>query len=327
MIFVGVDWAENSHSICVMDDGGEVISRRSVPDNPQGLTWLHTAIEGLATQADNVFIAVESDHGLFVDSLIAAGYQVYAVNPLSVSRYRDRHSTSRQKSDPGDAKLLADLVRTDRHNHRLAVKDSETIESLRVVTRAHKQLIQERIRLSNRLRNTLHDYYPAAILAFSDFDAPDVLELLHAAPTPLRGRKLSLSKIAAALRRAHRHNVDERAAEIQRALRSTQLERGMVVNDAYDLTAQATIDILQAINRQIGALEAQIAELYETHPEAELYNSLPGLGKVLGPRILSGFGDVPERYTDSKSRKCVSGMAPVTRASGQGLVRPPSRRH
>lgn len=317
MIFVGIDWAEESHAVCVMDEGGAVLEDRRVPANAEGLRWVHEAVARHTAEPSEAVVAIETDQGLFVNALQASGYQVFAINPLSVSRYRDRHTTSGQKSDPGDAKVLADLVRTDRQNHRLFVPNSKLVKALQIVTRAHQRLIWERTTQTVRLRSTLREYYPGALQAFDDLHAPDVLELLEHAPTPEGGRRLSISKISAALRRSGRHNVEQKAARIQTALRGEQLEFAPVVADAYGQTIGSMIQVLKTLNHELQELEQRIAELYRVHPEAKIYDSLPGLGEVLGPRVLAEFGDSPNRYADSRGRKSSSGMAPVTRTSGR----------
>lgn len=122
MIFVGVDWAEAHHDVCVLDAEGKVLGRRKVADTFAGLGELHALVAqhlGDDDEADQVVVGIEKDRGLIVTALIAAGYQVYGINPMASARYRDRHHTSGAKSDPGDAKVLADLVRTDRLNHRV----------------------------------------------------------------------------------------------------------------------------------------------------------------------------------------------------------------
>ena len=170
-------------------------------------------------------IATETDRGLFVGALVAAGYTVLAVNPMSTSRYRERHSTSGAKSDPGDAKVLAELARTDGHNHRPIAGDSELAEAVKVLARAHQSMIWTRQRQTNQLRSTLREFYPAALDAFDELARRDALAVLAIAPTPTAGRQLSRSKIAAALRRGGRQRrIDERAVEIQAALRAEQLD-------------------------------------------------------------------------------------------------------
>ena len=134
-----------------------------------------------------VVIATETDRGLFIGALVAAGYTVLAVNPMSTSRYRERHSTSGAKSDPGDAKVLADLARTDAHNHRPVAGDSELGEAIKVLARAHQSMIWTRQRQTNQLRSTLREFYPAALEAFDELAGRDALAVLAIAPTPTAG--------------------------------------------------------------------------------------------------------------------------------------------
>ena len=124
MIFVGVDWAERHHDVCLLADDGQLLATARVPDGIEGVARLHQLIADHAEEPAAVVVGIETDRGLLVGALTAAGYQVYGINPLAASRYRERHTSSRAKSDRGDARVLADLVRTDRHHHRPVAGDS-----------------------------------------------------------------------------------------------------------------------------------------------------------------------------------------------------------
>jgi len=224
VIFVGVDWAEAHHDVHVADGEGKRLAKARLPEGVDGIARFHELVGAHATEPGGVVIGIETDRGLFVTALVAAGYQVYAVNPMSTSRYRDRHSTSGAKSDAGDALVLSDMVRTDRHNHRLVAGDSQEVEAIKILARAHQTMVWSRGRQTNLLRSTLREFYPAALVAFEDLASSDALGVLRIAPTPTLGVGLSRSKIAAALRRGGRQRrVEERATEIQTALRSEQL--------------------------------------------------------------------------------------------------------
>ncbi len=260
----------------------------------------------------------ETDRGLWVEALTAAGYEVFAVNPLAVARYRDRHQVSGAKSDAGDAKLLADLVRTDRHNHRPIAGDTPDVEAIKVLARGHQNLIWARNRNTNTLRSALREYYPAALEAFEDLSDRDALAILGRAPTPVEAARLSLSKIRSALKAAGRQrNLDTRALQIQEILRREQLAAPAAVTAAFGATTRAAVAIIAELNHQIVDLEAELATHFETHPDADIYRSLPGLGVILGARVLGEFGDDPNRYTTAKSRKNYAGTSPLTVASGK----------
>jgi transposase len=271
-----------------------------------------------ADEPDQVVVGIETDRGLWVTALSAAGYQVYAVNPLAVARYRDRHHLSGAKSDASDAKLLADLVRTDRHNHRPIAGDSADAEAITVLARTHQSLIWTRNRQTNTLRSALREYYPAALEAFEDLAHGDALGVLDRAPTPEQAARLSLSMLQSALKRGGRQrNIAARARQIQATLRFEQLGAPPQISAAFAVTTRATVGIIAELNRQISELEATLAAHLDTHPDADIYLSLPGLGVVLGARVLGEFGDDPNRFTDAKSRRNYAGTSPLTVASGK----------
>jgi len=318
MIFVGDDWAEDHHDVYVMDAEGARLAALRLPEGLTGIRALHELIAGHAVEPSDVVIGIETDRGLWVQALGAAGYQVFAVNPLAVARYRERHQVSGAKSDAGDAKVLADLVRTDRHNHRALAGDSLEVEAIKVLARAHQNLIWARTRHTNALRSALREYYPAALEAFDDLADRDALAVLGRAPTPADAAHLSLSKIRSALKHAGRQrNIDARAQHIAAALRTEQLTAPAPVTAAFAATTRAAVGIIIELNRQITDLEAELATHFEAHPDADIYLSLPGLGVILGARVLGEFGDDPNRYTTAKSRKNYAGTSPLTVASGK----------
>jgi transposase len=304
VIFVGDDWAEDHHDVHLMDETGARLASRRLPEGLAGIGEFHQLLARHADEPEQIVIGIETDRGLWVTALVGAGYQVYAINPMAVARYRERHHVSGAKSDAADAKLLADLVRTDRHNHRLVAGDSADAEAVKVLARAHQNLIWIRNQHTNALRSTLREYYPGALEAFDDLHARDALAVLGRAPSPLQAANLSLAKIRSALKAAGRQrNLDTRAQEIQTALRTEQLAAPAAVTAAFAASTHATVGIIAELNRQITDLETELATHFETHPDADIYLSLPGLGVVLGARVLGEFGDDPNRYTTASLAK------------------------
>ncbi len=322
MIFVGDDWAQDHHDVYVMDEAGARLVARRLPEGLRGIEQLHELIATHAEDPSEVIVGIEKDHGLWVAALAVSGYRVYAINPMAVARYRDRHRVSGAKSDAADAKVLADLVRTDRHNHRLLDGDSAQAEAIKVLARAHQNLIWTRARQIAALRAGLLEYYPAALEAFTNLGDRDrdrdALAVLGRAPTPDQGARLSLSKIAAALKAGGRQRgIDERAREIQALLRSQQLHAPAAVNAAYGAATSAIVNIVVELTNQISTVETELAQHFRKHPDADIYLSLPGLGVILGARVLGEFGDDPNRFTDAKCRKNYAGTSPLTVASGR----------
>jgi transposase len=306
-----------------MDGAGKVLARRRLPEGAAGMAQLHGLIGGfLGEDADGseVIAGIETGRGPWVTALIAAGYRVFPVNPLLASRYRERHGVSGAKSDAGDAHVLADMVRTDSRQLRAAAGDSPEAEGIKVLARTHKTMTWERTREVQRLRHQLREYFPAAPEAFDDLDAPDTLELLGKAPDPGRARKLTRAQVSAALKRARRRNIPDKASAVLAALRSGQLARPPALTAAYAATVRSLIAVITALNEQVRVLEEQVREHFGRHPDAEVILSQPGLGPVLGARVLAEFGDDPNRYRDGRSRRNYAGTSPVTRAPGKKKV-------
>ena len=322
MLFVGVDWAEDHHDVCVLAGDGAVLAKRRVPDSVLGISELHELVGEHAGEDEDIVVGIETDRGLLVNALVAAGYQLYAINPMAAARYRERHAVSGAKSDAGDAKMLADLVRTDRHNHRPIAGDSELAEAVKLLARTHQSAIWGRQRQVNALRSALREYYPGALAAFgTDLSSRDGLVVLEIAPTPSLGRQLSLSKLTAALRRGGRtRNLESRAREIQVALRAEYLEAPATLTMTYGTVARSAVTLIRAFNAEIDALERALSEHFEKHPDAKVVRSMPGLGTVLGARVLGEFGDDRTRFASSQSRKNYAATSPITKASGRSFV-------
>ena len=323
MLFVGDDWAEDHHDIEVQDEQGRVLARARLPEGIAGITRLHALIGQFAgpdTEPGEVAVGIETDRGLWVTALCAAGYTVYAINPRQVARYRERHGTSGAKSDKGDAHTMTDMVRTDSHQLRPVAGDSPEAEAIKVAARAHQTLIWERSRHLLRMRAALREYFPAALEAFDDLAAADTLELLATAPEPASAARLTTSQITAALKRARRRGIPAKAAAIAVALRSEQLRQPESIADVYAATVRSLTVIIAALNGEIATMERQVTACFRGHPEAAIYLSQPGIGEILGARELGEFGDDPHRYASAKARKNYAATSPVTRQSGKKKI-------
>jgi len=323
LLFVGDDWAEDHHDVELGDQAGRRLAKTRLPEGMVGLSRLHELLAAHLpedAEPDQVVIGIETDRGPWVHALVASGYQVFAINPLQAARYRERYSTSGAKSDAGDAHVLAELVRLDRSAHRPIAGDSDLAEAVKLLARAHQTMIWDRHRHLLRLRGALREFFPAALVAFEDLTAPDALELLQAAPDPASAARLSRARIRGALTRARRRSPDQRAVQVQAALRTQQLGQPEVVAGAYAAVVRSLTGVIAALNAQIRVLEAQVVDHFGRHPDAECYRSQPGLGVVLAARVLAEFGDDPDRYPGARARKNYAGTSPITQASGKKRV-------
>ena len=319
-LFIGDDWAQDHHDVEVMDASGRVMATARLPEGVAGMARLHELagryLGENAAEAE-VAVGIETDRGPWVAALVAAGYVVYAVNPLQASRYRERHGVSGAKSDRGDAHMLADMVRTDSHQLRPVAGDSADAEGIKVLARTHKTLIWERTRQLQRLRHQLREYFPAALEAFEDLAAADALELLGKAPDPARAARLTRAQVSAALKRARRHHIADKTTAILTALRGEQLSQPPALTAAYAAAVRSLIAVITTLNEQVKTLQGQVEDHFGRHPDAEIYLSQPGMGAIVGARVLAEFGDDPHRYISAKARKNYAATSPITRASGK----------
>src|SRR5580692_2840659 len=208
-VFCGIDWAEDHHDIALVDHDGQILARQRVSDDAAGLArLLELLAEHGDTPDDPVPVAIETPRGLLVACLRAAGRKVYPVNPMSVARYRDRHSVAGRKSDHGDAVVLANILRTDSHAHRPLPADSELAQAVAVLARAQQDAVWDRTQAHNRLRSHLREYYPGFLAAFAPLKGgimrPEARVLLAAAPAPADAARLTRARLAGLLRKAGR---------------------------------------------------------------------------------------------------------------------------
>ena len=317
-IYCGIDWSERHHDVAVVDRSGALLGRRRITDDLAGFTALTTLVaEHTGDGFTAVDVAIETDRGLLVAALRAAGHRVFAISPKAVDRYRDRHTVSGAKSDPGDALVLAHLLRTDRDAHRPLPDDSELGQAVSVLARAHQDLVWARQQDTNRLRSLLREFFPAALDAFCDLSTNTALTVLAAAPTPAAATKLTRANLVALLHDAGRGTRPADAGRLADIFAAGQLRQPAAVEAAMGQAVRAIIRTVAATNQSIKELEKALAASFEQHPDAEILDSLPGLGLVLGARVLGEFGDDPTRFTHAASRRNYAGTAPITRACGR----------
>ena len=254
MLFIGDDWAEGHHDVVMQDDAGKTLARRRLPEGVDGLARFHELVacclgEDREPDPAQVVVVIETDRGPWAKALAAAGYRVYPVNPKQAARHKETIAVSGKKDDFFDAACLADMGRTRRHQIRELAADSDIAEALKIAARAHQKLVWERTRHLLRMRSALREYFPAAPEAYAGLGltGPDTLELLRKAPDPASAARLTVTQITAALKRAGRRgSLDERARDIQGALRAPHLSQPAVITEAYAASVQAAAAVIAA---------------------------------------------------------------------------------
>lgn len=319
----GIDWANDRHDVAFVDEHGAVVAAERVEHSAAGLARVLELLAAHDPSGSELEVAIETSKGLLVASLRAAGRVVFAINPLAVSRYRDRYRSSRGKSDAFDAMVLANILRTDRDAHRPLPADSIEVQALRALTRAQQDAVEDRTALTNRVRALLKEFFPAALTAFERggkhrLDSASARTILGAAPTPTDARALTPRRLAVLLAKAGRQRgIQAEAERLRELLRAKHLHQPAPVEQAMGVQLRGLIGQLDALAMTLAELETHIEQAFTAHRQARVVASFPGLGSVLGARLLAEIGDDPARFADGRALKAFAGAAPVTRASGR----------
>jgi len=323
LIYCGIDWAERTHDVALVDGAGALVAKRHITDDAAGYKLLLELLAEHGDTEDNpIPVAIETSRGLLVAVLRTGKRKVYAINPLAAARYRDRHSVSRKKSDPGDALVLANILRTDMHAHRPLPQDSDLGRAIAVLARAQQDALWNRQQIANQLRSLLREYYPAALEAFASWTnglcRPEARELLKSAPTPSRAARLTRTQLQAALKRAGRkRGIEAEADRVRDVFRADWAHQPPLVENALGKQMLALLIQLEAACTAADQLAEAVEEAFPQHPDAEILLSFPGLGIQLAARILAEIGDDRTRFADARGLKAYAGASPITRASGK----------
>ncbi|MGA5442494.1 IS110 family transposase [Streptomyces griseoincarnatus] len=322
-VFCGIDWAESHHDVALVGQDGQLLAKRRISDDLAGYRLL---LDLLAEHGDSpqtpIPVAIETSSGLLVAALRTGKRKIFAINPLAAARYRDRHGVSRKKSDPGDALVLANILRTDMHAHRPLPDDSDLARAITVLARAQQDAVWARQQIANQVRSLLRDYYPVALDAFlgkqGGLTRPEARAVLALAPTPSAATRLTLPRLRTALKRAGRsRGIDAEAERLKTALRAEQAHQPALVEDAMGQQLLALLKQLDAACQAVDDLTEAVEASFRRHPDAEILLSFPGMGVQLGARVLAEIGDDRARFADARALKAYAGSAPITRASGK----------
>lgn len=326
-LFCGIDWGESRHDVAIIDQAGTVVARAKITADAVGFGQLLTMLaEAGDNEDDPIPVGLETDRGLLVAALRSTGRAIYPLNPLAASRYRARHQVSGAKADATDAVLLANILRTDAAAHRPLPADTELAQAVRVLARAQQDAVWARQKLGSQVRSLLKDFYPAALDAFAGLykgglTRPEARTILAAAPTPAKAAKLTRARLRALLIKAGRkRRMDDEADRLLTVFRGQYLRQPTIVEDAMGIQLAGLLTQLDAACQASDDLEAAAREHFEQHPDADVIGTFPGLGTLVGARVLAEIGDDRQRFADARGLKAFAGSAPVTRSSGKKTV-------
>jgi transposase len=326
-VYIGIDWSENKHDVCFMHETGEVLLVRQIPHTIAGFRQLDQACQSLGVGRQEVIIGLETAHNLLVDYLWDQGYEpIYVLPPSAVKSAQKRYRQSGAKDDAWDARLIADLLRTDQRRYVPWKPDQPLTRQIRAEVRFAQQLGRELVQDGNRLRSILLRYYPAALDAFPHLDRVVFLAFLQAYPTLRQAQALSFEQLKVFLR-AHHHTQVRSWPTLYAGLHSDHPASNPDLDAAYAPLAVAQARILETLLRSRSECLARLGKLYRLHPDREIYDSLPKAGALLAPALLSKLGDDRARYPNPAVLQAVAGTCPFTTLALAGSARERSGKH
>lgn len=311
--FAALDWASDHHDVVVVDQRGAVVCELRFEHTAEGWTQLREKLRPYEPLA----VAVETNQGMAVEQLLAAGYTVYPVNPKSAVRYRERKAPTGVKDDRRDAWSLADALRVDGQGWEALSPEDPLVAELRLLTRDEVALIQQRTGLINQLQSALAAYYPAALAAFDDWTCPATWAFVETFPAPEALVKAGPKKWEKFLRAHQLWREATREKRLEIFAHALDLRGNAAAVAAKSFLALAVAKVLRTLEEQLRAYRQRIEERFQQHPDHDLFGSLPGAGPKLAPRLLAEVGGQRGRFESAEGLQAFAGTAPVTYQSGQ----------
>lgn len=312
----GIDWASDKHDVCVLDAAGQIQLAFTIPHTAEGLAELARRLTHLRPPAE-MAIAIERPSGLLVDTLVEAGFPVVPIHPNALKATRPRYAAAPGKSDPGDAYILADVLRTDGHRFRALRAPSDATKALRAAARTRDDLVGTRVQLANQLRSLLDSFWPGAAAIFAEVDSPIALDFLDTYPTPDGAARLGPHRLERFLKRAAycgRRPAAELLARLRAAPRG---QAGPLERETKGQLVRALVAVLRPLVEQLRQLDGLIAAHLGQHPDGPLLQSFPRTGTVNAAQILAELGEDRLRYATAEQLAAEAGVAPVTHSSGK----------
>ncbi|MFD1289755.1 IS110 family transposase [Laceyella putida] len=285
--------------------------------NHDGFTRHALEIRAFTSDHDNVMISAETSKHLFMQYLHAVGYTVYSINPKSVDRARDRFSVAGSKDDSKDARILADLIRTDGHQYRPIRTDSPELTELQILVRDREALVALKVRMENQITTCLKSYYPRALECFCKLDQKSTIQFLRAFSTPEAFASADLNSLEEVLRGCYNFRWKKKAQELFILANQRQFPVKRASARAKSRLLLSLLSQLELLIENIEQYDQEIESLVKSHPDSELFLALKGVGTNLAARLMVEFGDDRSYYPHANAVQCEAGTAPVTRKSGK----------
>ena len=316
LFFTGIDWAAETHAVCVTDAGGKIAAEFTIEHSADGIALLVRRLARYG-EAGVMPVAIERPDGRLVDLLLEAGHPVVPVSPNAIKTWRDGEVLSGAKSDAGDAAVIAEYLRLRAHRLKTAAPYSDETLALRTAVRTRGDLVEMRVAATNQLSALLDAHWPGAKAIFADVESPISLEFLTRYPTPAAAAHLGEKRMAAFLAK-HGYSGRRPAAELLARLRAAPAGTGReALSEALRDVVLAAVGVITALNAAVKSLDRSVAAHLGEHPDGKIFTSLPRSGQVNAAQVLAEWGDCRPAYAGPDSVAALAGVTPVTSQSGK----------
>lgn len=316
LFFVGIDWAADSHAVCVQDTTGRKVAAFTIEHTADGLAALVRRLARIG-EAESMPVAIERPDGRLVDVLLEAGHPVVPVKPNAIKAWRDGEVLSGAKSDAGDAEVIAEYLRLRRHRLQLATPYSPETKALRTVVRTRGDLVEMRVAATNQLSALLDAHWPGAKAIFADVESPIALEFLTRYPTARHAVHLGVKRLAAFCAKhgySGRRSGEQLLARLRGAPAGTLDE---TICEAVRDAVLALVTVLKALGGAVKDLDRSVTATLGEHPDAPIFTSLPRSGQINAAQMLAEWGDCRQAYDSPDAIAALAGATPVTKESGR----------
>jgi transposase len=316
LFYVGIDWAAETHAVCVMNAEGRIVSEFTIAHSADGIALLIRRLVRIG-EAMDMPIGIERPNGRLVDLLLEAGHPVVPVSPNAIKTWRDGEVLSGAKSDASDAAVIAEYLRLRQHRLRIATPYSSQTRALRTVVRTRDDLVEMRVAATNQLSALLDMHWPGAKAVFADVESPISLAFLTCYPTPVAAERLGEKRMQAFCVN-HGYSGRRPATELLRRLCAAPTgTTDPALTEALRDAVHALVGVLTALGTAIKDLDRSTAAHLGEHPDAKIFTSLPRSGQINAAQVLAEWGDCRQAYAGPDSVAALAGVTPVTKESGK----------
>jgi len=311
----GIDWASEHHDVSIVNRLGMEVKGFRIEDDLNGYREL---LKVLRSFGDDIPIAIECKEHLVISFLINEGYKIYAINPKSSNRYKDRFKVSGTKTDEIDAFSLANILRTDIHNHRPLAYSSKNIQKLQILCGEYEKLLKDKNLLENQLFDVVSKYYPLVLTLFEKNSCKILYRLIQYYPTYKKLKETSYEELKVFLKKSHYLN-PKHSERLYRRIQESEYYENNIFDEIFSHTAKALSRLLLILTEELEGIKKEMVLITKNHELGKVFYSLPGSGDVMSAKLLAVMGDNKELYRSSAEVQAYTGIAPIVKRSGKSF--------